>query len=269
LDYAGVDFYPQLLPSSTIPTSSTPVSAAVAGFSSNYSGIDYLTEMKAFMTKAGKPIIITETGTMNWNGACFQPWNYGGNSANNEAAQSLFWEALLQWLDDNSSTIPVEGIAGWMWRPSSTDAGAIGYSIWGRAAYTPVAAWFKAQTTLASATPAVSTTTIVASSTSPDYPVTPPAPSIGAIGSLDDGGVYLYQLVHINTTGHSAPSPAMYAAAGSTKAIPLSWPPDSTVTSTQIYRYGYFLAEVTGNSYLDVGLKSTSVKIPLVAGPKV
>ena len=258
LDYAGVDFYPELLSANVIPTTATPVSEAVAGFASNYSGIDYLTAMQAFMVKAGKPIIITETGTTNWNGACYEPWQSGWNSntqsvdngPSNEVAQALYWEALLQWLDDNAETIPIYGIAGWMWRASTTDGYLTGYSIWDRLAYTPVAAWFKAKSILEASMPVTST--------APSYPSTPASPTIGIVGTLTLGEVYGYQIVSVNAAGHSLPSAVVSSTPGTTKTMLLSWSINPNTLSTQIYRNGYFLAEVTNNYYLDVGSPTTS-----------
>jgi hypothetical protein len=273
LDYAGIDLYPELLPMSVIPTTTTPLSEVVAGFANNYAGIDYLTQMKAFMTKANKPVIITETGTMNWNGGCSQPWNSGGNDTVNDAAQTLYWQALLQWLYDNSATIPIEGIAGWMWRPSNTDAGAAGYSIWNRPALAAVSEWFNGKAS-APQSPSTSSTSVASSSTTPStttaaattaVPATPPMPkgSISKSPGFLLAGYYEYQIVSVNAAGHSAPSPIFGATVPGNSSEDLSWPVDQNATHTEVYRYGYLLATVTGGSYTDIGDKGTNIKVPV------
>jgi hypothetical protein len=88
---------------------------------------------------------------------------------------------------------------------------------------------------------------------------TPLAPSgITGTGGTLTSGSYTYQVVQLNNSGNSLPSPALTVTVGSSGSVELGWRLVPYATSSAIYRNGYRLATVSGQTYTDTGSATSS-----------
>ncbi len=143
VDYCGFDFYPQLLPQTQVLTPATAISTILAAFTSNSFGNDYLTLFQNLLTYAAKPLFLGETGTMNWNGALYEPYQSTGDGSNNQTLQAWFFQALFEFINNNFGTVPIFGMAIWLWRPFSYQALPEDYTVWGKQASDVIAKWLQ------------------------------------------------------------------------------------------------------------------------------
>ena len=92
---------------------------------------------------------------------------------------------------------------------------------------------------------------------------TPNAPlgNVVSGGSLA-AGTYDYQIVMKNNTGNSLPSQSLSITLSSTGSVDLAWRLVPYTTSVDIYRNGYYLATVDGQTYTDTGTATTSQAVP-------
>ena len=95
-----------------------------------------------------------------------------------------------------------------------------------------------------------------------DTPSAPMGVASTSTTSSMSAGVYDYQIVAINPSGNSLPSPTLSLTIAANGAADLAWRLVPYQTLTEIYRNGNLLTTVTGQTYTDTAVSATGGALP-------